>query len=51
MQLRYLWVKEIADASKPHFHVVLFVNKDIFVGLGIFCIQEITWARSFRMPG
>ncbi|HCH7903379.1 TPA: inovirus Gp2 family protein [Klebsiella oxytoca] len=35
-KLRYLWVKEIADASKPHFHVVLFVNKDIFRGLGDF---------------
>ncbi|WP_373203774.1 inovirus Gp2 family protein [Citrobacter amalonaticus] len=32
--LRYLWVKEIHDAVFPHYHVVLFLNKDAFRGLG-----------------
>ncbi|HED1422649.1 TPA: inovirus Gp2 family protein [Kluyvera georgiana] len=32
--LRYFWVREIDTAALPHYHFVLFVNKDLFRGLG-----------------
>lgn len=32
--LRYFWVKEINDAVFPHYHVVIFLNKDLFWKLG-----------------
>ncbi|UPQ70154.1 inovirus Gp2 family protein [Kluyvera ascorbata] len=33
-RLRYFWVREIDTAVYPHYHVVLFLNKDLFRGLG-----------------
>ncbi|MCS2169575.1 inovirus Gp2 family protein [Scandinavium sp. TWS1a] len=33
---RYIWVKEVNTRSYPHFHLVLFFNKDLFRGLGDF---------------
>lgn len=32
--LRYFWVKEINDTVFPHYHVVIFLNKDLFWKLG-----------------
>lgn len=33
--LRHLWVREVGEENrKSHYHVVLFVNKDTFSGLG-----------------
>ncbi|KFC97401.1 inovirus Gp2 family protein [Leminorella grimontii] len=32
--LRYFWVREINTETYPHYHVVLFLNKDLFRGLG-----------------
>ncbi|HAY5651052.1 TPA: inovirus Gp2 family protein [Escherichia coli] len=34
-QLRYAWVREVGEINeKSHYHMVLFVNKDTFNGLG-----------------
>lgn len=33
-RLRYFWVREIDTVVYPHYHVVLFLNKDLFRGLG-----------------
>lgn len=34
-RLRYLWVREVGnEAGKSHYHVVLFVNKDVFAWMG-----------------
>ncbi|EBM2192624.1 inovirus Gp2 family protein [Salmonella enterica] len=37
---RYFWVKEIDTADFPHFHGVMFFNKDLFRGLGDFNSEE-----------
>lgn len=34
--LRYYWVKEIETSSYPHYHALLFFNKDLFWQLGCF---------------
>ncbi|MDA5483614.1 inovirus-type Gp2 protein, partial [Yersinia intermedia] len=33
-QLRYIWIRELSANGKPHYHIVLFVNKDTFNTLG-----------------
>lgn len=33
-ELRYLWVREQDEAPYPHYHVVLFLNRDLFWQLG-----------------
>ncbi|ECE0384369.1 inovirus Gp2 family protein [Salmonella enterica subsp. enterica] len=33
-RLRYFWVREINTSVYPHYYVVLFLNKDLFRGLG-----------------
>lgn len=33
-RLRYFWVREINTSVYSHYHFVLFVNKDLFRGLG-----------------
>ncbi|HFZ1710287.1 TPA: inovirus Gp2 family protein [Citrobacter sedlakii] len=37
---RYFWVREIATADFPHFHLVMFFNKDLFWTLGDFSSEE-----------
>lgn len=37
---RYFWVKEIDTADFPHYHMVIFLNKDLFRGLGDFNSEE-----------
>lgn len=32
--LRYVWVREVGESNKPHYHVAIFVNKDTFNCLG-----------------
>lgn len=32
--LRYFWVKEQSTADLPHFHVVIFLNYNTYMGLG-----------------
>ncbi len=34
--MHYLWVKEQASSSNPHYHVVLLLNKDTYYSLGNF---------------
>lgn len=39
-QLRYAWVREIGPINgKKHFHVLLFLNKDIYHSLGDFSLE------------
>nr|WP_275124505.1 inovirus-type Gp2 protein [Vibrio cholerae] len=33
--LRYVWVREQLSSENPHYHVALFLNKDIYFCLGI----------------
>jgi hypothetical protein len=35
-QLRYIWVKECDSANNWHYHVCLFVNRDVYFTLGLF---------------
>ena len=36
-QLRYVWVREFGDVNgKKHYHVLLFLNKDVYHSLGDF---------------
>ncbi|MBE0131178.1 inovirus Gp2 family protein [Citrobacter amalonaticus] len=32
--LRYVWVREVGESGKSHYHVAIFVNKDTFNALG-----------------
>ncbi|HEM6743701.1 TPA: inovirus Gp2 family protein [Citrobacter farmeri] len=32
--LRYVWVREVGESGKSHYHAAIFVNKDTFNGLG-----------------
>jgi len=32
--LRYVWVREVGQSGKSHYHVAVFVNKDTFNALG-----------------
>lgn len=33
-ELGYVWVKEVGNSFKPHYHVVLLLNGDTYLGLG-----------------
>jgi hypothetical protein len=35
-QLRYIWVKECDSANNWHYHVCLFVNRDVYFTLGLY---------------
>ncbi|CAB1238941.1 inovirus Gp2 family protein [Vibrio cholerae] len=35
--LRYVWVREQLSSGNPHYHVALFLNKDVY-----FCLGDIT---------
>ena len=35
-RVRYVWAREMVDAGKPHFHFMIFVNRDAFHKLGIY---------------
>ncbi|WP_187992257.1 inovirus Gp2 family protein [Vibrio harveyi] len=35
-RLRYIWCKEIDKSENPHYHLVIFLNKDNFYSLGDF---------------
>lgn len=35
-QLRYLWAREQANSDKPHYHLMLLLNKDAFDSIGLF---------------
>ncbi|HAV1494796.1 inovirus Gp2 family protein [Vibrio parahaemolyticus] len=35
-RLRYIWCKEIDKSDNPHYHLVIFLNKDNFQSLGDF---------------
>ena len=38
-RLRYFWVKEKARAALPHYHVFVFLNKDVYFKLGNFQVH------------
>lgn len=58
--LRYAWVKEIDKdkSDKPHWHVVLFLNKDAFLGLGdytgndynVASMIQAAWLSALKLP-
>ncbi|HBN6300401.1 TPA: inovirus Gp2 family protein [Vibrio parahaemolyticus] len=35
-RLRYIWCKEVYKSDNPHYHLVIFLNKDNFQSLGDF---------------
>lgn len=38
--LRYVWVREVGESGKSHYHAAIFVNKDTFNGLGDYSKQD-----------
>lgn len=38
--LRVVWVREVGESGKPHYHVAIFVNKDTFNCLGDYSKQD-----------
>lgn len=48
-QLHYVWVREIGpQCQKPHYHLMLFVNKDIYHGLGNYNAAEDNLSNKIR---
>ncbi|MGJ3348244.1 inovirus Gp2 family protein [Morganella sp. Je.2.23] len=39
-QLRYIWVRELADADNAHYHLLLIFNKDAYYHLGDYNLVE-----------
>ncbi len=56
--VRYVWVREIASSLRPHYHLVIFLNKDAYSVLGhfrsdgrnLFNRLEEAWASALRLP-
>ncbi|WP_371974545.1 inovirus Gp2 family protein [Lelliottia nimipressuralis] len=38
--LRYIWVREVGESGKSHYHAAIFVNKDTFNGLGNYSTED-----------
>ncbi|HIC6968128.1 inovirus Gp2 family protein [Salmonella enterica] len=57
-RLRYAWVKERQESEKPHWHVVLFLNKDAFKGPGNYkgdsynlaSMIQASWLSALKLP-
>lgn len=55
--VRYVWAREIGRGSRPHFHLVIFLNNDAFFSLGnfeskqknIFHRLQEAWASALRL--
>lgn len=55
--VRYVWVREIAGSDRPHYHLVIFLNKDAYNTLGYFASEgrnifnrlEEAWASALRL--
>lgn len=39
-KLRYLWAREQANSDKPHYHLMILLNKNAFDSLGVFASDE-----------
>lgn len=50
----YLWVREVGDSCKPHYHVVILLNRDAYIGwseyhpdaYGIYGVIYRAWAAA-----
>ena len=57
-KVRYVWVREIGDSERPHYHLVILLNKDAYSVLGHFASErnnmfnrlEEAWASALRLP-
>lgn len=57
-QLRYIWIRELSANGKPHYHIVLFVNKDTFntlgsydaTGSGVASLIQAAWLSALGLP-
>ncbi|MCG0456863.1 inovirus Gp2 family protein [Enterobacter cloacae complex sp. ECC445] len=38
--LRHVWVREVGECGKSHYHMAIFVNKDTFNGLGNYSKED-----------
>lgn len=48
--VRYIWAREqTADAALPHFHLLIFLNRDTYFKLGRFDSAEMNLANKVRM--
>ncbi|BBQ29925.1 hypothetical protein WP2W18E01_15070 [Aeromonas caviae] len=48
--IRYIWAREqTADAAHPHFHMMIFLNRDTYFKLGRFDSSEMNLANKVRM--
>ena len=49
-EIRYVWAKEqTADAPCPHYHMMIFLNRDTYFKLGKFDSVEMNLANKVRM--
>ena len=56
--LCYVWVREIGECGRPHYHVLVLLNQDRFRTLGSLCSEEgnlsarikKAWASALRLP-
>lgn len=56
--LRYIWVREIGESGRTHYHVLVLLNEDRFRTLGSLCADEgnlsarikKAWASALKLP-
>jgi len=57
-RVRYVWTRELATEGRPHYHLVILLNKDAYNALGyyasegknVFSRLEEAWASALRLP-
>lgn len=56
--VRHFWVREVGEKGRPHYHCIVFLNRDAYRSLGHIdsdrknmCSRlELAWARALRLP-
>lgn len=56
-KVRYAWTRELTRTGRPHYHLVIFLNKDAYSTLGYFASEgrnifnrlEEAWASALRL--
>ncbi|SDV00992.1 inovirus Gp2 family protein [Pseudomonas mucidolens] len=56
--VRLFWVREVGQAGRPHYHCIVFINRDAYRSLGhiksegvnMYKRLELAWASALRLP-
>jgi len=56
-EVHYVWAREVGQRGRPHYHVVLFLNRDAFSALGkyeagrdnLYCRIMEAWASTLKL--